>query len=138
MIDHIISGISTAIYTEFGVNYKIYTEAVKQGLQEPCFLISCLNPTHAQFLGNRYFRTNPFVVQYFPSTENAMSECRAVLERLFDTLEIITVDGSPMRGTELHGEVEDGMLHFFVNYNCFMDKKTEKTIMESLQVHNNI
>ena len=53
MINSIIEGISIAINTEFGERYTIYTESVEQGLKEPCFFISCLNPTSKVFLGEQ-------------------------------------------------------------------------------------
>ena len=43
MINDIIIGISNAIYAEFGSDYEIYVDDVKQGLNEPCFFIkACL------------------------------------------------------------------------------------------------
>ena len=39
MINEIIASISEAILTEFGAGYKISTEPVEQGSQEPCFFI---------------------------------------------------------------------------------------------------
>ncbi len=138
MINKLISGISEAIYAEFGAAYKIYKEAVKQGLKEPCFLISCLNPTNEQFLGNRYFRTNQFAVQYFPSTDKVNEECNGVQERLFMALELIDVDGDLTRGTSMHGELTDGVLHFFVNFDFFMKKVVTQDAMDELEVENRV
>jgi hypothetical protein len=123
MINKIIDGISVAINSEFGDPYEIYTEFIKQGLNEPCFSILCLNPTRKQVLGKRYFRKNMFCIHYFPSSDEKQSECHAVTERLMDVLEIITVDGDLCRGTEMHGEVVDGVLSFFVNYDMYVYKE---------------
>ncbi len=125
MINKIIDGISVAINSEFGDPYEIYTESVEQGLVEPCFSILCLNPTINQALGKRYFRTNQFCIHYFPSSNEKMSECHAVLDRLMNALEIITVTGDPCRGTGMRGEVVDNVLSFFVNYDMYVYKETE-------------
>ena len=136
MINKIIDGISVAINSEFGDNYEIYTDLVEQGLTEPCFSIVCLNPTIEQFLGKRYFRTNQFCVHYFPSSAEKQSECLSVMEKLVTALEVITVDGDLIRGTKLNGEIVDGVLSFFVNYDMFVYKGTvTESTMDSVS-HN--
>ena len=124
MLNKITDGISLAINYEFGDGYEIYTESVEQGLQEPCFSIVCLNPTIEQFFGDRYYRTNMFCIHYFPSSVEPTAECNTVFERLFRALEYITVDEDPVRGTNIHGEYADGMLHVYANYNMYVYKDT--------------
>ena len=120
MINSIIEGISIAINTEFGERYTIYTESVEQGLKEPCFFISCLNPTSKVFLGERYFRTNQMCIQYIPINKSVeKEECNAVVERLFNCLEYITVGEDLIRGSKMNAEIVDGILNFFVNYDLF-------------------
>ena len=136
MINKIIDGISVAINSEFGDPYEIYTESTEQGLDEPCFSILCLNPTIDRKLGRRYFRRNQFCVHYFPSSNEERSECHAVLDRLVNALEIITVDGDLCRGTNMYGEVVDNVLSFFVNYDMYVHKKeTAAPTMETV-IHN--
>lgn len=137
MINKIIDGISIALNTEFGDDYEIYTETVEQGLKEPCFSIICINPFTEQFLGKRYLKTNQFCIHYFPSSNEKKSECNSIIERLFDCLETITVDGDLIRGVSLHSEISDNVLNFFVNYDLFVYKKVEVSIMESAE-HNTI
>lgn len=139
MINKIIDGISVAINSEFGDPYEIYTESIEQGLNEPCFSILCLNPTINQVLGKRYFRSNQFCVHYFPSSDEKRSECHAVTERLMDALEIIEVDGDQCRGTDMHSEVVDNVLSFFVNYDMYVYKeKTAEPVMESVSHNTNM
>lgn len=133
MINSIIEAISVSLDAEFG--YETHMEEIKQGLTEPCFFISCLNPTTELFLGKRYFRTNQFCIQYFPqSHEDKQRECNDIAERLIWSLEYIDLDGNLTRGTEMKYEVVDGVLNFFVNYNCFIYRmeKTEAE-MESVE-----
>lgn len=126
MINKIIDGICIAIHSEFGDDYEIYTETVEQGLKEPCFSIACVNPASEQFFGKRYFRTNQFCIHYFPSSSDKKTECYSVLEKLMNSLELITVNNEVIRGTEMHGEFVEDVLHFFVNYDMFVYKEQEK------------
>ncbi len=122
MINSIIAAISVALDGEFGDGYEIHMEEIRQGLKEPCFFISCLNPTVELFRGKRYYRTHQFCIQFFPETEEKRHECNAVAERMWRCLEYVTRDGEerPMRGTKMRYELADGVLHFFVNYDCFV------------------
>jgi hypothetical protein len=119
----LIDAIAEALFQEFGSNYEIYTEKVEQGLSEPCFLIRCLNPTKNVYLGSVYRRTNQFSIQYIPATADALEECNTVIERLFECLENVIVFEKPIHGTELNGEITDGILNFTVNYDGFVLKE---------------
>lgn len=120
MINRIIDGISIALNAEFGDNYKIYTESIEQGFKEPCFFILCLNPTNELFRKKKYYRQNLFCIQFFPQGEDKRMECFEVLERLYQAIEIILVGEDRQMGTKMHGEVNDGVLSFFVNYDMFV------------------
>lgn len=139
MIQKIIDAISIALNTEFGDGYEIYTEGVEQGLQEPCFSILCLNPTIEQFLGNKYYRTNQFSIQYFPSTIEKNAECFSVHERLSNCLEYVTIDGNSSRGTKMNGQIVDGVLNFFVNYDMFIYKVVpSEDEMETIEFNSDV
>lgn len=131
MINSIIEAISITLDAEFG--YETHMEEIKQDLVEPCFYISCLNPTVELFLGKRYFRQNQFVIQYFPESDNEQRECNSVAERLMWSLEYITLDSDLTRGTAMKYEVIDGILNFFVNYDCFVYRVEENTPMEVME-----
>ena len=133
-IQNLINAIAEALFQEFGSDYEIYTEKVEQGLKEPCFLIRCLNPTKNLFLGRCYKRTNQFSIQYIPSTQDANEECNNVMERLFECLENVILQGKPVHGAELHGEITDGILTFTVNYDGFVLKEEEQFNMEDLEI----
>ena len=133
MINSIIAGISIALNQEFGDGCKNYTEEVKQGLEEPCFFISCIHPTHKLLRGRRYLQENMFCIQYFPQDKRqANEECNAVADRLFFCLEYVTVTGDLVRGTKMRSEIVDGVLNFFVNYDLFVYKRTEENPMEDI------
>lgn len=140
-VNLIIEAIAAALGGEFGEDCTVYAEEVKQGLSEPCFFISCINPSDRQLLGNanrhflaaRYYRENRFCIQYFPLDENdGRQESYDKAERLFGCLEEISADGDIIRGTDMNFEYTDGILSFFVSYNFFVYKTREPTVMEKL------
>ena len=134
MINSIIEAISVSLNAEFGDAYEIHMEEIRQGLKEPCFFISCLNPTNNVFLGKRYERTNQFCIQYFPQTLQKQRECADVAERMYDCLEYIIIDGDekPIMGTKMNHQVVDDVLNFFVNYDFFTVKTEEQVAMEDM------
>ena len=133
-IQNLMDAIAEALFQEFGSDYEIYTNKVEQGLEEPCFMIRLLNPTKNLHLGRCYKRTNQFSIQYIPSTSEAQEECISVMERLFECLENVILHGKPVHGTELHGEIIDGIITFIVNYDGFVLKKEEQNNMEDLEI----
>ena len=141
MINKIIDGICEKLNESFGDGYEIYTELKNQGLKEPCFSVMCVNPISNQVLGNRYFRNNLFSILYFPSSKEPKAECNAVLESLYLALETITVKEtllnetvkeSLVRGTNMRGELVDGVLNFLVNFNMFVYKVEDADLMEEV------
>lgn len=137
MINSIIEAISVALNEAFGDDYEIHMEEIKQGLKEPCFFIQCLNPRMEQFLGKRYFRQNLFCIQYFPKTDEVVRECNEVAETMNFCLEYITCQGDdkPIRGTKMHWETVNNVLNFFVNYDCFVYKTEQQTLMEEMEIN---
>lgn len=125
MINEIISGISRAIYAEFGDGYEIYKESIEQGLQEPCFSILCIAPSMKHFRGDRYRQQHEFCIHYFPSTKT-YKECFQILERLIGALEYMTVDNDLIRGGDMRGEVVGDVLYFFLKVDFFTYKETVK------------
>lgn len=120
MVNDIVNGISTALYSEFGAGYPIYTEEVKQGLKEPCFFIDVPETEQERLVGNRYLMTVSVNVMYFPASNAKAREMREVKEKLYAILERITLlDGSGLNGIQLHGKEVDNVLHFFVTYRPF-------------------
>lgn len=140
MINAIIEAVSVALNEEFGDSHEIHMEEIKQDLKEPCFLISCVNPTNELFLDRRYRRTNQFCIQYFPKTEEVQRECNDAAERMMLCLEYITIygDDRPIRGTKMKAETVDGVLNFFVNYNCFVYRIRQQIPMEKLETETNV
>lgn len=140
MVCKIIDSISIKLNKIFGDDYHIYGENVKQGFKTPAFYIHLISAAQEQFVGNRYYRRYPFDILYFPVKENNNTELQDVAEELYFTLEFITLsDDSLLRGTKIHYEIEDGVLHFFVNYNVFVKKAIiPPDEMKEIDINNNI
>ena len=140
MVNDLIDAISIKLNQVFGDGKRIYSETVKQGLQEPCFFIAVLNPLQTQMIGTRYFRQHPFDIHYFPAVQDNNNELQGMASDLFDALEYITLtNGDLVRGSEMHYEVVDGVLHFFVDYNMFVNKvEVPADNMETLTVNNDV
>jgi len=141
MINKIIDGICEKLNESFGDGYEIYTELKNQGLKEPCFSVMCVNPISNQIIGNRYFRNNLFSILYFPASKEPKAETNAVLESLYLALETVTiketlpddiVKESLVRGTNMRGELVDGVLNFLVNFNMFVYKVEDADLMEEV------
>lgn len=122
-LDDITVGISQAIYNEFGEDYTIYSDDIRQGMSEPCFLVLPINSSRELIVGNRYESRNPYDIHYFPQKENDRSEINTVEARLYGSLEYIAVNDGLIRGINMNSQVTDGVLHFFVDYNMFLNKK---------------
>lgn len=133
-VEKLIDAIAEALFQEFGSDYDIYTEKVEQGLEEPCFLVRCLNPTKNLDLGSRYRRTNRFSIQYIPSSDEANKECFSVMERLFHCLKDVFIDEKPIHGKELECELVDEVLTLTVNYDGFELEEHESVDMAELEI----
>lgn len=127
MLNKIITGIAQTLDSTFNENeeYEIYVDNIEQGLNEPCFFIFTLNPSSKKLVGNRYDRTYPFDIHYFPENENSNIEINEVTEKLFMCFEYINVDGNLVKGTNMKSETVDGVLHFFINFNMVVKKELE-------------
>ena len=137
MINKIVDGVVNAINIKFGDDYEIYTESIEQGLKEPCFSVLILNPTSELFLNNKYMRTNKVMIQYFPLSNDIYRECNEVLTKLFECLELIYIGDDLTRGSNMSGEIVDGVLNFSINYDMFVYKvdEIEKQSMENVDVN---
>lgn len=136
MINNIINGISNSLYEEFGENYEIYKESVEQGLQEPCFSIVILDNSSTRGLDNRYLREYNFDIHYFPLEKvNIKEEIYNVSERLLLCLKTINTIDFLLNGINIHYEIVDNILHFFITYKLFVKEcKEQSTNMEKIDI----
>ncbi len=135
MINRTINAILLALHNEFGNGRTFYTEDVEQGTVLPAFYIKCISPKHRNVVGRTYKDDNLFIVSYFPKNEDYREEINDVLQRLYYALELIPdINDSKIRGTDMNGEIVDGVLHFKVNYNIFVENVVDVEKMATLDV----
>ncbi|MEA4972923.1 MAG: hypothetical protein VB119_07040 [Candidatus Metalachnospira sp.] len=103
-----LSGISQA---------TIYTEKVPQGFNEPCFFIVVSSVNQLKDTGGRYKLDYNMIVQYFPQSKDLSNEENAdMAEHLYSCLEFITVGENVVMGQDLHNEMVEGVLYFYIRY----------------------
>lgn len=125
MTNDVIYNISNVLDEEFG--YEIHMEEIKQGLEEPCFFLNLINSDFKIVTGKRYEKRNQICIQYFPESDKIQQECNEVAERLTMCLEYIKDEaGGFLHGTQMHYQVTDGILNFFVDYNFHVVKKSKE------------
>ena len=131
----ILDGISLKLNEKFGDEYTIYPEEVKQGMKRPCFFVKLLNPSNTKQRGETYYRENSYCIHFFPeNTNEPKAECYKILDELYLALEYIEVEGNPIRGIGMFGEIHDEILLFYINYNVFVHQKYDTVMMEILEL----
>ncbi len=134
--DGIIVALGRALKAEFGEEFSVYDEEVKQGVKTPCFFISCAESKERQFFGSRYFCERKYLIKYYPkSAGRKKCECDEVSKRLFDCLLWIGGSGQLIMGRKMSSRYEKGVLSFFVNYDGFLYRQQDKTPMGELTQH---
>lgn len=124
MLNDILSGVNAKLKELFGEDTVIYTDAVEQGLVEPCFFVGFLEPSEKTVIGRRRFRSTGIYIQYLPGSPAQINrELYRVADILMDGMESITLkNGDILRGTGISSKASEGVLNFFVNYNMFIIK----------------
>ena len=137
MIKDIMDAIAKRLYEVFGDDYKIYQNDIKQGLQEPCFLITLIDSEKENLLNLRSKRLLPFDILFFSSS--GKNQCHSVSDTLMCELDMIKcIDGDLLHGTKMRSEIIDDVLHFFVSFNYIAIVNEEETgSMETLEVSSN-
>ena len=110
LINEILKGIAKALRDEFGESLNIYLNEVEQGLIEPCFFISVLNPDVKQVLGRRYVLNCPVSVQFISGENREVINAQG--SRLFNCLELISVSGDLARGRNMSYSINEDILDY--------------------------
>ncbi|MBY9078304.1 hypothetical protein KIH86_17660 [Paenibacillus sp. HN-1] len=111
------NAVTTALDTAFPA-IPIRGEEIKQNLITPCFFVRLLEAEQSREVNLRYRRVHSFDIHYFPTDSPAMNEeMQTIAERLYDVMEYVSSAAGGCRGTGMRHETQDGVLHFFVQYN---------------------
>ena len=130
VINTVISGLSLKIKELFGDNYHIYDDKVKQGMQKPCFFINFINGEESRQVGleiKSYLDTLFFDITGFAENDER-AELNNMIDKLYNLEYITLADGTLLRANSLKPKIEDNVLHFFIDYKIFINKKGEESI----------
>ena len=127
VVKEIVIGIATKINKIYDNKYPIYTDAEQQGVDKPCFFIKYLKGEENREIGlqDRFYKDklNFVIIGY---TEDGNSEILYdMIDKLYELEYIELTDKTLLRADKLHPEVEDGILHFFIDYEIFIKKESE-------------
>lgn len=136
MINKIMDAIAIKLHETFGDEYEIHQNDIKQGLEEPCFLITLIDSTKENLLNTRSKRLLPFDILFF--SDKGKGQCHRVSDILMNELDMVECeDGDFIHGTKMRSEIIDDVLHFFVSYNYIaMVEEEKEDSMETLSVSN--
>lgn len=136
MTSTIIKSVSRTLDRAFGDEFEVYfSKDVQQGLQEPCFIVSLFGSNRVRQIDARYRMANSFVIQYFPKEKRGNIEMVEMGERLFDVLEFVELPNDQLiHGTAMNYSIQDGVLHFFIDYNVFLIRESDLDEMETFEM----
>lgn len=136
IMDAVTKQLSVLFPPEAG--YTIYTDAVEQGLSEPCFFVQFLEPSEKPMIGPRYYRKNAMCIQYLPGDiAKSSRELNRVLDILMEQMRMIELkSGRKINGTDRSGRIDDDVLTFFVQYNGFdIRENVQEDAMSEIRVN---
>lgn len=129
----IFDGVTLALHAAFPGPARVHGDEVKQDLKPGDFNVVMPGAAHAQEVGQRYKRTPSLDVIYYPKCGKA--ECYDVADQLTSVLETITTpEGDKVNATSCEWTVTGGVLHVLVEYDHFVYKPREETMMETLKI----
>lgn len=117
-------------------SYDVYDEMMMQGLEEPCFFVKILPEGKvSKEVGNRYKVDLSFDIHYFldENTDNLNEQYHSMAEVLYEALEVFPdLSGGYLRGLNKRHEIQDGVLHFFVDISQFAKVEVENVLMQEV------
>ena len=136
LISNIVDTICAILVDSF--EFVVFTDGIEQGLEMPCFFVSCTNPKSELYIGRKYKRNYLFSVQFMTENENA--DLYSIAEQLEDLLEVIDVKGDFYRGSNTNIDIRSGLLTFTISYPFFVYKEPSEKAeeMEELEEIQNI
>ncbi|MBR1697093.1 MAG: hypothetical protein IJ712_02575 [Anaerovibrio sp.] len=134
MGNDLITGVMTRLRDTFGEDTTVYFDEVKQELNEPCFFVRTLEVSQELVVRNRYRRIYHLDIEYHPEDrQQTAREIADVANVMLMAMEYIHIGENLTRGTNIRYEVQDKVLHFFVDYDFFVLKVLEEEeYMETL------
>ena len=141
VIDKIVTGISLKIREIFGVSYKVYDDNVKQGMEKPCFFINYLDGNENRDIGinkKNYIDILHFDITGFSKNDDTPS-LMEMADKLYDLEYITLTNNALIRADKMQSKIEDGVLHFFIDYKLFICKgENDNTQMNNYDLNGEV
>lgn len=101
----------------------------------PCFCVRCIKTEEKIYLSSRYKLFNKIEITYFPNKKyNTNEECNNILSLLYNNFLMLKFEKGFIKGENMQGYIEDGVLKFLVEYNFYVFKKEETDKMKKLYI----
>lgn len=129
VVDKLLSNFSSEIPT-------IYKDTPIQGMVKPCFFIQQLTITYTKEMLNNGVIIYFLDIRAHPpeSEDNKITWCNKVGFKLIETLDSITIKNQLIRASSTRYEIQDNVLHYFVQYSLRVSKELpNKPIMNTLE-----
>ena len=140
----IITNIKDSIVKKLKTSYplcEVYDEVVKQGMVEPCFFVKIIEQDSKKEMKNHYKFKYMFDIHYFlnENTENLNEQYHSMAENLYEKLELFTdLSGGYLRGLDKRHDIQDNVLHFFVDVVASAKIPITKILMETSVINTHI
>lgn len=132
MINEVVSAVCTALYDEFG--YEVHKERIGQDMKEPCFMVECISPDIEQAITNRKRHSYQFAITFFPELDEPYKAINDAIERLYDSVGEISVEGDKVCGKDVSTAITDDVLTFTITYDFFMITPDSEENMEDMEL----
>jgi len=129
MIQDILEGIRSTLEKNYK-DFAVYTEAIPQGFERPCFFVKNLTTGRVKQIGKFHLLDHPFVIQYFSNTKRKNEDYYKVSEELYGLLKFM--ENRRIWGSDISSQVVDGVLHFFVTYRIRAKESIEE--LDDMQI----
>ena len=122
-------------------NIAVYNERPTQNAPKEYLFVSQINreqtPDNGRFFNRFYF----FDIRYHPN-DKVMTQYKRftqIIEELTEALTYIETEDQPVKASTMRSEIQDGVLHFFVDYPVrVIRQKAPVPNMEELELEENI
>lgn len=142
MILDIIDKITDALVKVKDISINL--EPIEQGFEKPSFFILPIHETEEILIGDRAKRTVTFDVHYFTGEINEpKADLLNVANKLYPVLKKLGKEDNEenyfLNGFNLHHEIVDGVLHFFVTYKYIViyndDVSDNMQVLERVKIN---